>query len=85
VSRGNDERRRGERKSFLILSIGGFQGCADFARVLTQIQHTVDNHFLTAELVVDSMEKSFGEQPVKTKNLAMNPRIKDQRINVGEK
>jgi len=68
----------------LLSSIIRFQTRADFARVLTQIQHAIDNHFLAIELVIDSVGKSFGQQPVKTKNLAVNSGVKRQRINVGK-
>ena len=48
-------------------------------RVLTAIQHAIDDRFLSGfHPVINRVWKPFGQQPVKTKNLPVNPSIQHQ-------
>lgn len=55
-------------------------------RILPAIQYTINNDLVFRfHLVIDRVRKSFGQQPVETKNFPMNPGVKHQGINVRKK
>ena len=54
--------------------------------MLTTIQNSIHDHgVIRFKLVINGVRKAFGQQPMKAKDLPMNPGVKRQRIYIRKK